>query len=197
MISGLLNTHTLFASSLFFHSFISMVFIAIINIIVIIILLQSILISFHWMSFSVNGAHISVVFFKFVFPFARGRALWLDCGYCWPGGWFHPTGAGLLANRTIVLGTWPPLATNVVNSNKLLDKPYLGKLPERINPITIWKSWEWNDPIGGLIACPLRANHTSLQLVVKGLPTATVPLSLVILDSNKIWFRELRLKKHR
>ena len=25
--------------------------------------------------------------------------MWLDCGYCWPPGWLHPPGVGLLANH--------------------------------------------------------------------------------------------------
>ena len=68
---------------------------------------------------------------------------------------------------------------------------HLGKTPDRINPITIWKSWEWKEPDGGLTAWPLRANHTSLQLVTKGLPTSTLPLAWLVLDSNRLWLMEL------
>lgn len=68
---------------------------------------------------------------------------------------------------------------------------HLGNTPDRINPITIWKSWEWKEPDGGLTVWPLRANHTSLQLVTKGLPTSTLPLAWPVLDSNRIWLMEL------
>ena len=68
---------------------------------------------------------------------------------------------------------------------------HLGKPPDRINPITIWKSWEWKEPDGGLTAWPLRASHTSLQLVIKGLPTSTLPLAWPVLDSNRLWLMEL------
>ena len=68
---------------------------------------------------------------------------------------------------------------------------HLGKTPDRINPITIWKSWEWKEPDGGLTAWPLRASHTSLQLVIKGLPTSTLALAWPVLDSNRLWLMEL------
>ena len=44
-----------------------------------------------------------------------GGGSWLCCGYCWPCEWFHPAGVWLLAGWKVVLGTWPPFATNVAN----------------------------------------------------------------------------------
>ena len=68
------------------------------------------------MSFGVTGAHVCVVLFQFVHPIVGvGARGWVNCGYCWPQEWLHPAGVGLLANRSVVLATWPPLATNVVN----------------------------------------------------------------------------------
>ena len=43
---------------------------------------------------------------------------WLGCWYCWPQGLFYPAGVRLQANCRVVLGTWPPLAINFVNSKK-------------------------------------------------------------------------------
>ena len=71
------------------------------------------------MSFSVTGVHVCVVLFLFWLSHRWGRGTWLGGGYSWPQGWFHPAGVGLLAKARVVLGTWPPLVTNVV---KLLRK---------------------------------------------------------------------------
>ena len=40
--------------------------------------------------------------------------------HCMATGWFLLTGVGLLANCRVVLGTWPPLAMNVVCSGQLI-----------------------------------------------------------------------------
>ena len=32
------------------------------------------------------------------------RSAALGCGYCWPQGWFHPAGVGLLTNCRVVFG---------------------------------------------------------------------------------------------
>ena len=102
----------IFICQLFFHSFISMMMMIIITI-VIIILLWSILIGFQcdwcpcwccliliWSSLCWSGGS------------------WLGCWYCWPQGLFYPAGVRLQANCRVVLGTWPPLAINFVNSKK-------------------------------------------------------------------------------
>jgi len=71
-----------------FHSFIWTVFI-IINIIIIaiIILLWTILFSFHWMSFSVTGAHICVITLCFVYFFIGVAACgWVVDTACHRGG---------------------------------------------------------------------------------------------------------------
>jgi len=70
------------------------------------------------MSFNVTSAHVCISIFILFTPLRWGVPSWLGCGYCWPRGCFHPTGLGLLANRRVVLGTWPLLPTNVVNFEK-------------------------------------------------------------------------------
>jgi len=48
----------------------------------------------------------------------------LGCGYCWPQGWFHPSGVGMLAKCRVVLGTRPPLAmfNVVITAKKKIEK---------------------------------------------------------------------------
>ena len=67
------------------------------------------------MSFNMTGIHICVVLILLYLALHWGRGSWLGCEYCWPRGWCHPAGVGSLANLRVVLGTWPPLVTNVVN----------------------------------------------------------------------------------
>ena len=81
-------------------------------------IIKSILISFHWMSFSVTGAHVLCCLNFICLSLCWGGGSWLGCGYCWPWGWFHLAGVELLANHRFVLGTWPPLTMNVVNFHK-------------------------------------------------------------------------------
>ena len=90
-----------------------MVFIIIIIIIIIIaiiILLKSILIGFHWMSFSVTDAHVCIVLFYSVYPFVGVEASGWDVDTAGHGGGSIPQALGCcMVNRRVVLGTWPPL----------------------------------------------------------------------------------------
>ena len=104
---------------LFFHPFISTVCIIIIIIIIIIILLLLLLyISIFWLPsiecLSVWLVPMFVLTYFILFISSLGRGLWLGCRDYWSQG----GGGRLLAKRRLVLGTWPPLMTNVVNPSK-------------------------------------------------------------------------------
>ena len=56
------------------------------------------------MSFRVTGVHVGVVLFQFVYMYlfvGAGPCGQVVIQYCWPWGWFHPAGAGLLANHWV------------------------------------------------------------------------------------------------
>ena len=74
------------------------------------------MISFHWMTNFQCDWCLSLCRLNLFYSSLRwGGGSWLCCGYYYPRGWFHRAGVGLLANCRVVLGTWPPLAMNVVN----------------------------------------------------------------------------------